>query len=436
MNNENPNMKGINESNNQDRAYANRPRRKRKALLSRGKKIAISVILVIYAFVIVATSLVVFYRPTVRRSTIQHIVEITNEKGEVIGTEIVEYEPEDKPTSYNVLVLGMDRMAMLTDVFMIVNIDTSDNSITVMQIPRDTWVSNHSIKTEEGDIRPYDVISNKANAIFSTYFRSNLYGLGMSEDEAYDAALETLTETIENSLLIHIDYSVIMDLNGFRNIVDTMGGVEIYIPSPMVYYDDVQGLAINIPAGVQTLNGEQSEGFVRYRIGYLTADLGRQNAQKRFLVAMFNKLKSTCSLSNISQLTEIADSIFTYVDTNMSAGDILFFAQCLLKCDLESMNMLTMPGNLADGYYVMNHEAVLNLMNAKYSTLKEDIRPENFDNVVVDSGSGIKYQLFNNPLNYNINNVYNQSPEYVYDNSIYNGEEVDENGIDIPLAGY
>jgi len=407
-----------------NKGNASAKKRKKRGMLSTGKKVAIVIILALYLIVLAATSVFVFYRPNADRSALTAVITQTDEHGSVVTdaegnavTEIITMDPEEKVDSYNILVLGHDRAAMLTDVFMLVNIDNRDNSVTVMQIPRDTWVSNH----EGPEGYTHYVATNKINAVFSTYFNYHRYNDGLDTSEAYDKALASVTAVLEENLFINIDYSVIMDLDGFQKIVDILGGVEMYVERPMVYQDPEQGLYINIPAGYQTLNGHQAEGFVRYRKGYSTADLGRQNAQKQFMTALLNKAKSTLSLSNVDKLTDIADAIYTYIDTDMSAGDILFFAKSLLKCDLANMNMMTMPGNLVGQYYVMNRAAVYGVINTSYNLNSTDIPDAAFDNG----------NLFNN-LSY----AYNLPADQVFDNTVFNGADVNEGGVDLPWNGY
>ena len=403
-------------------------KKKSRVTLSTGKKVAITVILALYILVLMATSLFVFYRPNADRSSLTAVLTQTDTDGNVITdehgnpvTDIIEVNPDKDVDAYNILLLGHDRAAMLTDVFMIVNIDNRVGSINIMQIPRDTWIS---------DIDGYSVATNKINAVFSTYYNSYRYAEGMDDSEAYDAALASVADCIEKNLFIHIDYSVIMDLDGFQKIVDILGGVELYVEQPMVYNDPGQGLYINIPAGYQTLNGAQAEGFVRYRYGYATADLGRQNAQKQFMSALFDKAKSTLSLSNADKLTEIANAIYTYVDTDMSAADILFFAKSLLKCDLANMNMRTMPGNLVNvpygsywlDYYIMNREAVYNILNTSFNLNSTDI-PE----AAFDSG-----RVFTSSVYGQINYAYNLPENEVFDSTVFNGEEVNKDGVNLP----
>ena len=232
----------------------------------------------------------------------------------------------------------------------------------------------------------------------------------------------SLTEVLEENLAIEISNSAIMDLDGFVNIVDALGGVEIDVPAAMTYYDPAQNLYINIPAGYQTLDGATAEGFVRYRAGYLTADLGRQNAQKQFLSALFSKVKSTVSITNVGKLTELAGEISENLVSDMSVGDLVYYAKSLLSCDLSSMNMMTIPGNLANSYYVINRAAAREIINASYNVYDKPITEGIFD----------KACIFNCSWVYSMNEAYYLPADQVYDNSVYNGEEISENPIEIP----
>lgn len=383
-----------------------RKRRARRRKLSTGKICAISIILAIYALVLVAVSLVVFYKPKVDTSSKTYVEYITDANGVVIETVIHEIEfDEQKSESYNILVLGHDRAAMLTDVFMLVNIDNITHDITVMQIPRDTYIANHN---------GLNIATNKINALFSTYYYKN-YRSGKSQEESYDMALNSVSEDLEKALAVDIDFSAIMDLDGFRGIVDALGGVEMNVTRPLYYNDPGQGLYINIPAGYQTLNGAQAEGFVRFRKGYASADLGRQNAQKQFMAALMKKAKNSLSLSNVKQLTAIANQIITYVDTDMSAADLLYFGQAILKCDLSNMTMFTMPGNLTSGFVVMNRAAVRAKMSEYYYRYEGKIPDGMFD----------KDTIFNCPSDSYISSAYYRPADQIYDNGTFNGENVE-----------
>ena len=147
-----------------------------------------------------------------------------NGDGEVETTPPVNTDYTVKEGVYNFLLVGHDAAANLADVTMIINFNTADNTITVMQIPRDTLVT-------------IGVETNKVNAAYSSFYYKS-YG----EKDRYAATMEKYTQLFEKSLCINIHHTVVMNLDGFKNIVDAIGGVDIYVPKDMIYNDPEQDL--------------------------------------------------------------------------------------------------------------------------------------------------------------------------------------------------
>lgn len=386
------------------------PMRYRKGGMPTRHKAIFAVILILYTAILSTVTYFILYKPSSGPS--KKIVEYsTDDQGNVVKN-VQEYTPIEG--NYNILLLGLDKVSMSTDVVMLINMNNNDNKITVMQIPRDTY------------IRALDEtrsVTNKMNENFVDHYNYRRSS-GDDEDTAFMNALHDVETIFEDSLCININYSAIMDLEGFRNIVDTIGGVEIDIPQNMQYEDPGQDLYIDFKAGMQTLNGEDAEKFVRFRDTYAQADLGRVNAQKMFLVALFNKVKSSISLTNLSMLNSLADSVFSSVTTDLAVSDIVYFGRSVLSCDLEGITMLTLPGNLGGSdHYVMNRAAANNVINQYFNTYDRDIASGAFDS----KGN------FNNPSISYINEVYYSAENKLYDKNIYNGSEVDKSKIDIPL---
>lgn len=213
-----------------------------------------------------------------------------------------------------------------------------------------------------------------------------------------------------------------MDLEGFRGIVDAVGGVEMELPNALYYSDPEQGLYINLPAGHQTLNGEQAEQFVRFREDYNQGDLGRVNAQKMFISAFFAKLKS-CGVANAAS---IAEKVFDNVTCDLELGDVVFFAKKLMAADLSGITMRTLPGQVtvSGNYYVMNRAATLATINESFNV---------YDSAV---GDGIfdSSRMFASADSSDIMACYNAAPTDLYDGNVYSGDSVAQDGINIPFA--
>lgn len=216
----------------------------------------------------------------------------------------------DKP--YCVLVAGSDRVSGLYDVMMLVSIDGDRERICVMQLPRDTYA--------EYTEKSYKKLNGAA------------YTLG---------GIEGLRSFLEQSFGVCIDGYLTLGLEDFRKVIDTLGGVEIELERAIKYTDAEQGLFIDIPSGRQVLDGEHAEMLVRYRAGYADGDLGRLDAQKKFLAALFETLKEKVNGDNAF---ELAKTLIGEVDTDIGAVTAVTLGLRALKLGKENIVFLTLPG--------------------------------------------------------------------------------------------
>ncbi len=277
--------------------------------------------------------------------------------------EPIEVVIEDK--QYNFLVVARDKVSGLTDVMMIINYNITDQSLSVMQVPRDTYV--------EID----DYYYHKINGAYS-YYQSGRRG----EEDAHRTALRDVADFLEQNLCIKIHYTAYMNIDGFSDIVDAIGGVEMYVPQDMYYPDPEQGLSINLKKGYQTLNGEKAEQFVRYRYGYANGDIGRGDAQKLFMTAFIKKLKTSISITDVSKLTELAGIVYECIETDLSLNDLVYFGKNFLgltgekAVDMENINMFTLPGGAFYydlSYYSLNRETTVDMINKYFNIYNFDI---------------------------------------------------------------
>ncbi len=273
---------------------------------------------------------------------------------------------EAKDTHYNFLVLGHDRAASLTDVIILISYDIEKQSISMLQIPRDTYV----------ELEDYSY--HKINGAYN-YYVSAASKSGSSNPEK--DGCRGFASFLETNLCIKIHYCAVMDLDGFAGIVEAIGGVDMYVPQDMYYNDPGQNLYINLREGYQHLNGKTAEQFVRYRMGYANADIGRGNAQKLFIAAFIKKLQS--SVSDLSVLKNLAANVITHVDTDITVNDILYFGKNFLglgsepRVDMGNIRMQTMPGtpkyHNGVSYYIMNKAAVADIINGDFNIYGFDI---------------------------------------------------------------
>lgn len=239
----------------------------------------------------------------------------------------------------NGLIMGVDSGGTRTDLMIIVNFSTEDYSIDMVSVPRDTYIN----------LLPENVQILKDNDI---YVPPN-GAMKMTEIYHYageEFGTEMLVDQLEYMLEIDIPYYAKIDLESFRYIVDSMGGVDFYVPQRMYYTDPYQDLYIDLYEGQQTLNGEQAEGLIRYRKadinnpiskGYADSDGTRNKMQQDFVKAMMSQLLSKNGF--VSGAMTIFQTYVKYVDTNFGVADATKYFKYLDKISMDNVNSYTLP---------------------------------------------------------------------------------------------
>lgn len=248
-----------------------------------------------------------------------------------------------------VLVMGKDRAAGLTDVLMIASLDTKQNTLHLIQIPRDTYAAY-----TDGSYK-------KLNGAYA-----KLGGEGVAA-------------FLSENMGIPIDYYACIDLDVLGEMVNMIGGVPINIPDDMDYDDPSQNLHIHLKAGEQVLDGDTAQMFVRFRSGYVQADVGRMDAQKLFLSSLAKKTKENLSTA---QTVSLVCKCFGKIKTNMSLSDCISCAKTLRKVELSELHMVTLPGaptrtatNSGAWYYVLNKSATDRLLRDTLGDLAREFDP-------------------------------------------------------------
>jgi len=235
----------------------------------------------------------------------------------------------DLPSKTVFAIYGVDKGEALSDVIIVASFDKIKNTINTISIPRDTYVEMSENNRKELKEKGRNVPSGgmKINAVHSF---AGKYGN------------EYLSRQLEEMLGIHIDYYFEVNLEAFNKIVDTVGGIEIDVPTNMYYRDPTQNLYINIKKGPQVMDGETAQGFVRFR-QYFTGDIQRIEMQKLFLQALMRKITNTETfLSNLPELVEI---FIENTETNMTIRDAVEYAPYIKNISLEKLTMETLPGD-------------------------------------------------------------------------------------------
>ena len=268
--------------------------------------------------------------------------------------------------NYTFLFVGRDD-GLLTDSIMLMHLNIVENQISILGIPRDSWINNRTYR-------------GRINAVFANRFNASLRR-GATRTQATTDGINFLRQQIQMTFGIPVDFYIFLDTAGFRALVDAVGGVEMYVPRNLVYSDTcaVPPLHINIQRGQQRLNGVQAEGLVRYRHGYVDQDIGRIAMQHRFLAALARQML----VFDVPQILRIFDVASTHITTNVSVADMTWFSRHLLNVRLEDIITHTVPGEPARigqaSVWSVYRPETIQIINRYYNPMVEDIPAGNFN---------------------------------------------------------
>ncbi|MER7757096.1 LCP family protein [Kitasatospora sp. NPDC097643] len=149
--------------------------------------------------------------------------------------------------------------------------------------------------------------------------------------------------TVEQLSGIRIDHYVILDFSGFKTMVDAIGGVEVCVPQA-IHDKDAK---LDLPAGRQTLHGEQALGYVRARESLGDgSDTQRMGRQQQFLAALIRKVQSQGVLLNPARLWPVLDAATSSVKADgglSSLGALYDLTQDLRGVPSANVVFLTAP---------------------------------------------------------------------------------------------
>lgn len=257
---------------------------------------------------------------------------------------------ERKDSFYTILVAGTDGGGGNSDTNILVAVDAANGSIYGVSIPRDT----------------------KARINGKNYKINAAYALG---------GMELLADVISDQLGIPVDYTVSVDLRGFRALVDAIDGVDFYIPINMDYDDPVQNLSIHFSKGMRHLTGAEALKVVRFRhnndgSGYGSEDIGRMQTQQDFLKAVAKKILTPASLTKLDDFVKIFQQ---YVETDLNLGNLAWLGGEAISIGSDGIDFSTLPGNWKSPYIYLDLSETLAVVNQHLNPYVEDRLPEDLN---------------------------------------------------------
>ena len=193
---------------------------------------------------------------------------------------------------------------------------------TAVSIPRDSMVQIPDCTKSDGTIAPANY--------------------GMFNSAFDEGGIACTVKTVESLTGVTITHFVVLDFTGFAATVDALGGVKVCTTAPI---DDPDS-DLDIPAGVQTLDGEQSLAFVRVRHIGDGSDLARIERQQYFMHVFSGQIRASGLLTDPLKLYRVLDSATKSIVTDPGLGslsDLYSLAETLNQVPDSSVSYQTVP---------------------------------------------------------------------------------------------
>ncbi len=254
----------------------------------------------------------------------------------------------------NILLLGKGGDnhpgGQLTDTMLLLSIDPIQKEAAIVSIPRDLYVKI---------------------AGTSSYMKLNAaYAMGKENSRSKDPnqqeadGVNKLYDTLSPILGIPIHYYVMFDFTAYKNVVDTVGGVDVHLDNAIYdpNFDWQYGHnALKLPAGNNHLNGTQALLLGRSRGahgGYgVATDFDRNSNQRKMLISLKGKIMSAGTYSNPVKVNQIITQLGSHVHTSFGSLEELKRLQQIMatipSSNITSLDFVTPPhaflttGNIA-----------------------------------------------------------------------------------------
>jgi len=264
------------------------------------------------------------------------------------------HTPEEvQRDNINFLVCGIDyedgrsygtNMGM-TDVVLYVSFDIKANEINILQIPRDTFIGE--------DVRTGG--TGKINAV------------ALRGEE--NPPIANLARVINEKFGLPIDYYILIDMDAFREIINKLGGIEVYVPERIELDGNV------LEPGLTLMDGATAEFFVRNR-NYAQADIKRLEMQRYFYAAVFRKLISFPP----SDVVKVLPVYMQYVETDLTLADLGQLFPRVMAVPRENIFLYRVPGEavMHNGHsvYTVHRAPLLECLNTGFRPYQPPLTEE------------------------------------------------------------
>jgi len=233
----------------------------------------------------------------------------------------------------NILLLGMGGKnhpgGQLSDTMIIVSIDWSTKKVAMISVPRDLWVKIPNYWTAK---------INEA------------YYAGERNSKKGGSGGASSSQVVSEIFNLPIHYYLTVDFDGFKSMIDTVGGLDIYVEKDLYdpYYPAANMIdydPLKIKAGLHHMDGVLALKYARSR--ETTSDFDRSRRQEQVMAALKEKVLTLGTLANPLKITELLNTLGAHMKTNLSVGELKALGDEIK--DLDTKNIINKVLDTAPG---------------------------------------------------------------------------------------
>ncbi|WP_404468975.1 LCP family protein [Sutcliffiella horikoshii] len=241
---------------------------------------------------------------------------------------------------FSVLIMGIEDYSSggengRTDTLIVATLNPKEKTMKLLSIPRDTLV----------------------------YYEHLGYESRINHAHAYGGKEMTI-EKVEELLEVPIDYYTTVNFEGFKNVIDIVGGVDVEVPFDFTEKSDVDNSVLQFTEGPMNLNGEEALAYARMRKQDPRGDFGRNDRQKQIIQAAMSEMLKP---GNLLKVDNIAKEMGENVQTNIRVSEGIGLSKLYAGFNSSSMENVTLEGadDTSTGayYFVPYEESILEVRN-------------------------------------------------------------------------
>ncbi|GGH26508.1 LCP family protein [Paenibacillus segetis] len=281
--------------------------------------------------------------------TLDKVIDDTGTSGDVAPENSAKVKP------LTMLLLGTDYRpetgTHLTDVMMVIAMNPETKSATMVSLPRDTKLQLDGYKT------------NKINAFYPNFLAK--------EKKSGISAEQEMKTMMSKYFDLTIDYAVVLNFQGFRDVVDALGGVNVNVDADMCYRDRADGTDINLKKGEQHLDGGKALDYVRYRKSNCkpktkaSDDFDRNRRQNEVLHALIDQAKS---LNGVLGAGDVIKSVGNNMETDLESKQMKNLITTYWNISKDNVDFMPVTGEWKSPYVYLS--------DAEFAKAKQALKDE------------------------------------------------------------